>query len=242
VFVVAPYFPDPQQRLRAKRPALGPCAGRGGEPCRLFLDHRRSRKTGPVFALEVLRCRSHGLAFTLYPPGHVPYGRVALAPVAPDGRALVVSETGASRFQGTLFEAALDAAQGRTWPQEAEDGHADPRFPTQRRRLARACQLLGVAPSLEAQTRACIGSILGVAGQLLHDGACDIEQRPGLKSRAEAVVRVLDALGTQASLFDRLAACGHGVGLWPALHRWHPDAARLQRPFLERFARSPPAP
>lgn len=228
--------------MRAKRPALGPCAGGDGEPCRLVLHHRRSRKTGPDFALEVLRCRRHGVTFTLYPPGHVPYGRVALAPVAPDGRALVDPETGARRFQGTLFGAALDAAAGRSWPQEAEDGHAAPRFPTQRRRLARACQLLGVAPSLAAQTRSCIGAVLGVAGQLLHDGACAIAQRPGNKSRAEAVVRVLDALGAPASLFDRLAACGHVVGLWPAFHRWQPDAARLQRPFLDRFARPPPTP
>ena len=80
--MVAPYLPDSDGRLIVRRPSVGPCSGRDGQPCRLSLHHERPRKTGPCFALSVLRCRAHGIAFTVYPPGHVPYGRVALAPVA----------------------------------------------------------------------------------------------------------------------------------------------------------------
>jgi len=242
-FVVAPYLPDTDGRLIAKRPSVGPCMGRDGQPCRLSLDHERPRTTGPRFAISVLRCRTHGIGFTVYPPGHVPYGRVALAPVAPDGHALITAHSGADRFENTLFAAALDAADHQAWPQAAEDGHIIPRIPTQMRRLVRACRLLGVDPTLEADSRECLGSILGVPGQHLHDGAVRIQQQPGYHSRGEAVVGVLDGLqGTGISLFDRLVACGAQAGLWPALQRWDPASGRLQCPFAERIARAPPAP
>jgi len=71
----------------------------------------------------------HGHAFTLYPHGHVPYGREAIAPVALDGAPLVAAAAGAmaereargsgrvgtaaaERFAPTCFKAALDAAAG----------------------------------------------------------------------------------------------------------------------------------
>jgi hypothetical protein len=242
-FVVAPYLPDSKARLVVKRPSVGPCTDHDEQPCRLSLDHERPRTTGPCFALSVFRCRTHEIAFTVYPPGHVPYGRVALAPVAPDGHALITAHSGANRFEDTVFGAALDAAEHRAWPQVAEDGHVIARFPTQMRRLVRACALLGVEPALEAERRQCLGSILGVAGQHLHDGAVRIQQQPGYHSRGEAVVAVLDALRWAGiSLFDRLAACGAQVGLWPVPLRWAPDVGRLQRPFTERIARAPPAP
>lgn len=239
--MVAPYLPDGDGRLIVKPPSVGPCSDHDGQACRLCLDHARSRKTGPCFALAVLRCRTHRIAFTVYPPGHVPYGRVALTPVAPDGHALITPRHGANRFEHTLFAAALDAADHQAWPHSAEDGHIIARFPTQMRRLVRACRLLGVEPALEAEARACLGSILGVAGQHLQDGSRRIAQQPGYHSRGEAVVGVLDALrGAGIALFDRLVACGTQVGLWPALQRWDPDAGRLQCPFAECLARAPP--
>ncbi len=137
-FVVAPYLPDSDGRLIARRPSVGPCAGREGQPCRLSLDHERPRKTGPCFALSVFRCRTHGIGFTVYPPGHVPYGRVALAPVAPDGHVLITAHSGTGRFDNTFFAAALDAADYQAWPHAAEDGYRLPRFPILLRWLVRA--------------------------------------------------------------------------------------------------------
>lgn len=242
-FVVAAYLPDSKGRLIVRRPSVGPCTGRDGQPCRLSLDHERHRKTGPRFALSVLRCRPHKIAFTVYPPGHVPYGRVALAPVAPDGHGLITTHSGIGRFENTLFAAALDAADHQAWPQDAEDGHVIGRFPTQMRRLVRACRLLGVEPKLEADSRQCPGSIPGVAGQHLHDGAVRIQRQPGYRSRGKAVVGVRDELKEIGiSLFDRLAACGAQAGLWPVPQRWDPACGRLRRPFAERIARAPPAP
>ena len=63
-------------------PCRGPCSSWDERPCRLASDHDRERKTGPCFPIRVMRCRVHGHGFTLYPPGHVPYGRKRLAAAA----------------------------------------------------------------------------------------------------------------------------------------------------------------
>lgn len=73
-----------------------------GEACDLAKHHLRDRKTGPGFALRVLYCATHGRHFTVYPPGYVPYGRQAMAPV--DERGLVAAPTQeAACWQATLF-------------------------------------------------------------------------------------------------------------------------------------------
>ena len=103
-------------------PARGPCGELDKRPCRLWFDHRRERKTGPEFPLTVLRCGAHDrCAFTLYPPGHVPYGRQRIAPVAPDGGAVRSEGDDALEvFCSTAFCAALDAAAGRPWPRDGQ--------------------------------------------------------------------------------------------------------------------------
>ncbi len=92
-FVVTPYRPDAKGVLEPDLPTC--CIHRvpGGEACDLVVGHLRDRKTGPRFPLTVLRCRVHGCAFTLYPPGHVPYGRRRVAPVDLVGHA--IGEAGA---------------------------------------------------------------------------------------------------------------------------------------------------
>ena len=92
-FVITPYLPGDDGVLSPKLPLMGPCSAEHDGECRLSVDHRRARKTGPCFPITVMRCREHGHSFTLYPPGHVPYGRRAVAPVAVDG-SLVQGEDG----------------------------------------------------------------------------------------------------------------------------------------------------
>ena len=58
-------------------------------PCHIVVSHWRGRSTGPCFPICVAKCVTHNRAFTLYPPGQVPYGRVGVAPVALDGETLV---------------------------------------------------------------------------------------------------------------------------------------------------------
>ncbi len=73
-----------------------------GETCKLARHSFRDRKTGPRFALRILYCATHGRHFTVYPPGHVPYGREAVAPVDEGGR-IATPEQEAACWQATLF-------------------------------------------------------------------------------------------------------------------------------------------
>ena len=147
-------------------PAYGPCGLGAGDACHLVVDHHRPRKTGPCFPLAVLRCTTHGRAFTLYPPGHVPYGRRAIAPVAADGSLVRADDLDEARprgaghevepdeqvvspealaFSGTVFDAALDAACGRIWQRDHLPGGTDRWWSTQGRWIERALLLLGLA-------------------------------------------------------------------------------------------------
>ncbi|MCP5085052.1 MAG: hypothetical protein GY948_25490 [Alphaproteobacteria bacterium] len=179
--------------------------------------------------MTVLRCRTHETAFTLYPPGHTPWGREKWAPVAPDGAALSC-EDGALRFQDTYFEAALVAAQCIVWPREkefAEDFHK-PSFITQQCRVDRALRLLGLKG--DPGWREAFAQTLSIPGQKLHEAAQAVIKWPSDPSALGRAVRdVLDDIPCfLGGLFERLAACGAAVGLWPGLHVWRPSLRQLQ--------------
>ena len=226
-FVVTPYRPGQDGILVPDMPTEGSCGLQSGTPCRLTEHHRRSRKTGPCFPLTVVRCRSHRYAFTLYPPGHVPYGRVAVTPIAFDGAAVVGSPQ-AERFVGTLFEAAVDAAAGRPWHRECEGG-SDRWWSSQGRWLQLATLLVGVAVGLSSRCRQQLAAVLSVDVLLLHEQAKRQGQSPGYRQRGQAVVTVLESLPKGHFLFDRLAECGHLTGRWGAPHRWLPHTTTLCR-------------
>lgn len=240
-FVITPYVESVDGVLEPRLPARGPCGELDGGPCRLWIDHRRERKTGPEFPLTVLRCGGHDrYAFTLYPPGHVPYGRQRIAPVAADGgvvRGEGEGGGGVDAFGSTPFAAALDAANGRTWSRD-ERG---PWWSVQGRWLARLMRWVGVAIDIHVELRAQLAATLGVAQLLLFDQSRRIAAVPGYRSRGQAVVAVLAALRRDASVYDRLAVAGHEAGLWGQPVRWDPDTARLRvLPFRPGPARSPP--
>src|ERR1017187_11039531 len=77
-FIITPYYASDEGAFAAVLPDrcldTAACAG-----CEISVHHLRARRTGPQFPLTVVHCKTHGHAFTLYPPGHVPYGRVAVA-------------------------------------------------------------------------------------------------------------------------------------------------------------------
>jgi hypothetical protein len=195
----------------------------------LFFDHWRLRKTGPCFPLTVLRCRTHKTAFTLYPPGYTPWGREKWAPVAPDGTVLTC-EGSASRFQDTYFEAALAAAEGIVWAREkeCEADFRHPSFITQQCSLDRALRLLGLKG--DGAWREAFAQTLSIPGQRLHEAAQALTQWPSnLNALGRAVRDVLSEIpGFLGDLFERLAACGAVVGLWPPLHVWRPYLRQLQ--------------
>jgi hypothetical protein len=231
-FVVTPYEPHGDQLL-PQLPDTCPVEARDGQACRLFQDHFRARKTGPAFALCVMRCRTHTIGFTLYPPGYTPWGR---KPWVCEGVVAKVEddvEDNAEWFRNTYFDAALDVAAGVLWPREKaiDADFATPSDLTQECHLSRAIRLLGI--DQEPALREVFAQLLRLPGQTLHDAAQIIGQPSNLADLGRAVCTVLEAIPlTLTGVFEHLAICGSAVGLWPPLHVWRPALRRLlPRPF-----------
>ena len=187
------------------------------ERCRFRVHHYRSRKTGPCFALAVVGCLAHPDGrYTLYPAGHVPYGRVAVAPVSASGTLYLHEATGRPRWEATLHAAALDAAGGVRWSEESPFDDLRRRR-TQGRRLDLAGHLLGVHPSMEARIRERVATRLSVP--LMTLGEASRSWGTSWTSRGRAILAVLDAIPVQASLPGRILAAGAAGGLW-AEPRW----------------------
>lgn len=193
----------------------------------LGVDHLRERKTGPCFPLTVLVCETHEVGFTLYPPGHVPYGRAQVAPVAPDGRAIVDLPRGAEAFEETVFKAAVCASKGAAWDRERAGG-SEWWWGTQWRRQAVAVRICGVAPTLGETEREAVAAALGVELLLLREEAQRIASNPGYRSRGQGVSAVLGRLAIGPCLLSRLMAGGHLVGLWGPPLWWDTQAAQLR--------------
>ncbi len=237
-FVVTPYRAKQDGTLAPDIPTHGVCVGQDGRQCRLNFDHRRQRSTGPCFPLTVMRCRPHKRCFTLYPPGHMPYGRRAVVPVAPDGSP-VQAPSGVASFCMTLFEAALDAAKGIPWHREGA-GPTGRWWGKQLRWLKLVAQLLALAPGTEPRLRERIADILGIDLLLLREQARAFRSGGGYRARGHAVRCVLEALPRADSLPERLLACGHLAGHWGAVYRWLPQIGSLQRQAGTVRPRSPP--
>lgn len=221
IFATAPYEPDSQGQLRAVLPARCPFARPGEDGCRLGVHHRRARKTGPCFPLDVVRCATHPVhSFTLYPAGHFPYGRMALANCSAAGPPLLLdAETGEPVWEGTVFEAAQQADSGIRWPpHSATDAPAGRR--SQGRHLDLAGRLLGVHPDLDDGERERIATRLRVPTMALRSAAKQWAASWSL--RGAAITLVLAALVVNGSLLDRLLSAGYAAGLWARPRRWEP--------------------
>jgi hypothetical protein len=216
------------------------CPYPDGRPCQIQLNHSRDRKTGPKHPLVVLECLTHGHAFTVYPPGHVPYGRKAVAPVAEDGSLLrratdedVESTSRPLSWEVTVFTAALDASQGHAWPREAwpwtrEAGSvpaAEGLWATQLRWMRRCEALLGLAPEMTPSTREQLAWQLGVPCLVLIAASQSLAGSRGYRARGQVIEHVLRQLPTRPRLVDDLVAAGYVAGLWGRPSRWDPGGA-----------------
>ena len=237
-FVVTPYHADSSGRMVGECPSQGPCRGRDARSCRVRINHYRKRRTGPRHRLTVVRCLTHRQGFTLYPPGHVPHGREPVVCVAPDGSGLDRGEEREpqnvhSHFEGTYFEAALDGAAGKYWdprvPQQRDQWWA-----TQRRRISRALDWLGIAPGTDGDVRELICAALEVDQLLLEVTAKGVADFPGYRGQSQAVRDVLDAVCKGPCILDRLLFAGHLAGLWGRPLRWDASAQVLRSPPFQR--------
>jgi hypothetical protein len=233
-FVVTAYVAAEDGKLVARMPDEGPCARRDDRACVVGVHHLRSRKTGPCHPLMVMTCQTHGLGFTLYPYGHVPYGRLEVAPAAPDGEVLCEPKHGAEAFGGTLFTAALDASVGVAWPRE-KPGGSERWWGGQGRHLETAVRVCGVSPALGEKAREAEAEALGIPLLCLREGAQAIVETPGYRSRGRAVRSVLNQLEAGPCVLWRLLASGKVAGVWGAAYEWDAKVGRLR---LGRFQRT----
>jgi hypothetical protein len=165
-----------------------------------------------------VHCRTHrGGRYTVYPPGHLPYGRAAVVPCSPEGPLRRPRAGGPPVWAATLFGAALDAAAGSWWPADSPAGD-DRRRRTQGRRLAWAECLLGLDPALPAARREQLATRLQVPALTLltHRRTA----AASWQARGQAVRTVLAALPVDAGLLDRVLAAGAVSRLWPHPRRW----------------------
>ena len=237
------------------------------DTCHVWLDHYRSRKTGPRHPLAVCRSSRCRRAFTLYPPGYGPYARRSIAAVASDGSPLVRDDEPPADhhpisipqdFEGTIFEAAQDAARGRKWAEISEqydragqpqrldwDPSACPRElspasrSTQKRWLLWGLHLLGLMATQPARLRELIAEALAI--NLLHLREQVEVAKGDWQAKGQAVCAVLSSIPLRSDLHERMMVCGTEAELWGPVYFW--DWRRrqlLRRPFRKGGTRDPP--
>jgi hypothetical protein len=182
-----------------------------------------------------LRCRGHGRSFTVYPPGHVPYGQVPLVVLAPDGGQVLGADDKADE---TFFAAAADAAKAQPtfWSRDTAPTPPGAVRSSQRRHVRGAAELLGLTGDAPGPDVAAAVTHLP-CGALVETRQRLAESR-GLPTWARAVVDFVGDLAKRAgrALMDRLAVLGHLAGWWGRPFRWVPREGRLLelgRPFWE---------
>lgn len=237
-FIITPYLPTEGGTLRPMVPDRCCRSEADGPPCHLLVHHWRDRKTGPEFPLLVLQCRTHGIAFTLYPPGHVPYGRCAVAPVDLEGQPLFgVDEEPCEAtlaWEQTLFGAAQDAARRQAWPRRNDGAPQQGCWRTQGRRIAQLGQVLGLAGAGDSVM---VGP-LGISALGQREAEAAYGQAKGYEARGRAVSTIASELqSVPCDLLDLILAAGFVAGSWGRAYRWDTRTRQL-RPVVPR-ARSP---
>lgn len=217
----APYERDESGRLGAPLPERCPC-GDGSSDCRVGFRGHRLRKTGPRIALMVARCHRHGISFTVYPPAYVPYGRAAVTPVDLEGRRVEAEPGAPVAVADTLWEAALDAAADRRWPET--DGTVGSRR-TQGRRLGLGAWLFGLLS--EARLRERVAAVMTIPALALHEATRSYAGLTRWRDRAKLMLHLLGRC-LASGLPEMLLAAGYVTGLWGRPSRWDPGGKRLR--------------
>lgn len=187
-----------------------------------------------------MRCLTHGIGFTLYPPGFTPYGRKPIAPVGPDG-AIMVQHGDGHPFEGTYFDAAIDAQKGHLWPAESYVGNQESLYQTQRRQLEWIAMLFGLDEFIDERMRERIARILPVPGQTIHDNAVRFQKNSSSCISGDCICSVLNKIPLSSSIFERLAEAGADAGLWPRHLTWDQTTGSYRSfPFRRMRTRASP--
>ena len=214
-FLVVPYIVNRRGLVEARLPNKCPLWEKGDEGCCLVRKGYRIRKTIRAYRLCIFLCRQHGRKFTAYPPGYAPFLRKPLALIAPNG-VEVQTEHRSEIFRGTLLQAAIDAARGKTWPSRSMP--MKPCQRTQERHLSRLASLLGLATRLDAKTREWIGETFEVPGMISHDRQRSVDKDPGFRNLAVNVWGLSCKLTNKFRDYERLLVGGYLSGQWGRPH------------------------
>ncbi len=167
-------------------------------------------------------CQDHGISFTVYPPGWVPYGRRPVFPFDHRGR-VVTPGVGENRWDDTAFTAVIDAEAGDLWPEEVElgpvaedeDAAARPSCrKTQRRHLTGAMRLFALDAKGTSRDRDQVARALGVDLMPLETASRRIRDGPSLRVRGVEGVGVLSQLPAVVATAAGLLALGVSRGFW----------------------------
>lgn len=227
-FVISEYVDHGGEAPEPCIPRVGPCCGSdgGAARCDVVCHLWRERKTGPGFPVLVMRCRAHGRCFTVYPPGHVPYGRRSLVPVGFDGSPVRTEAGEAPGYEGSLFEAASDAAMGRSWGEGAVGGGATRSHQAQL--LKRGALLLGVTAGSAPAVLATASEVLDVDLLLLAEQQARLAGVASYVEHGAALMAVLRSMRRDRCQVERLAEAGYQAGLWGRPYRWDGQARVLR--------------
>lgn len=166
-------------------------AGAAGE-CRMEGDGWRDRLTGPRHPVRKVRCIAHRRSFTLYPVGHVPFGR---EPVV-----CQVEDPEEADSRASLTGAAVAVCRGERWPEDLILGEQGPAGRTQRRRIAAVGRLVGLdQPRVDSRVLGELGlDLVETGGKLSARVAAVGRMGPGIGAwlRIVGAVDLVGRLGT----------------------------------------------
>jgi len=234
-FVSSPYFPsETDGTLICEIPDVCPLGIQLGEQhtCIVTFNYLRERKTGPCIPLVIVQCLTHNVSFTIYPPGHVPYGREPLVDIALDGfqiDAELEKDDTSNSFAGTLFDAALMASQGCFYPKEGPYDLPTICYDTQLNHIKKSALLLGIAKDHQVSHNEHIAEILNIPRQFQIGQSSHILRTPWNSiNSGQAIRQVLENVPRDC-IFERLVSCGFMCGIWPPLYIWNVETGTLYK-------------
>lgn len=200
-FSTAAYLAAPDGQLRPERPSRCPGPHDDSDRCVLRISKWRERKFGPGYALIIFRCFAHRRTFTIYPPDWTPYARRSFTALSPDGADGAHDGEVMDGWASTVFQAAVDGACGRMWPEQArftvDDRGLVPGgvFRTQCRHIHGALVLFAISPHSDSRDREKVAATLGLELTFLARALARARDDPWWKSAGRAVWEVLSILG-----------------------------------------------
>lgn len=186
------------------------CPSSQGGICAVSKDGFRERVTGPGFRLQVMSCDPHG-HFTVYPPGFVPFGRTAVAPVGFSGEVHAGDPHAAPaiKWRRSIFEAPVALAAGPAWQRDL--GRTDR---LQRRHSESAARILGLSPDIESIAVERIRGVLDLTGIAHEKARRDFAGARSNARRAALLLPLPAAVVLDSGVGARILSAGFLAGLW----------------------------